>query len=718
MHYAPFNYFLLRTPLFPVKYSYDSIIEDPIFKEALYLASPEFYKQVSIAKPPYSLKIQNTLYKYYARITTRSTPFGLFASCSSGNISDTTKLVIADSTKICRKTRLDMSYISALIHHIERIPEVRNQILFYLNDSIYKIGNKLRYVEYVYTSGKRTHHIQEIESSKYISVIIKKAQNGAKISDLINLLCKMQIEEGEAKLFVHSLIDIQFLQSDLQLSMIDDDVLTHLIRKISLLDKCEDLVKFLKGILNLLKEIDNNLYHSDNIYSKLFNHLSSINVSYEQKYLIQTDTYNKSSLELDSDIIKKDLGDVLDYLLRISSLRLNYTDDLSEFVKEFSNRYEGQEIPLMHVLDPDCGIGYPVNMRNTRINPLIYDLIKNFNENRFPNISLSFMEQIILHKMFLNRSEGNKSYIELLDTDIPKCDIQSFDIPATTSIMFQLMKDVSLDKYSFYIKSCGNICGAALLGRFCYLDKSIFQMAKNICDYEKKYYKKNILAEINHLPEAHTGNVILRPFLRDYEIHYLANPYSSGEDGIPVSDLFIRMKKRRLILYSQKYKHEIIPRLTNAHNFKLSNQPVYRFLCDYQRYNTITPTLFSVDNILHLLSYVPRIVYKNSILHLETWLVKSSDFEEFGNIQDNLAHIVNKWREIRNIPKEIIIKNFDNELYIDFTKQMCINVFFKELKKNKEIVIQEFIYSDNSSLITDGVNKYNGEFIIPFQKNF
>ena len=49
---------------------------------------------------------------------------------------------------------------------------------------------------------------------------------------------------------------------------------------------------------------------------------------------------------------------------------------------------------------------------------------------------------------------------------------------------------------------------------------------------------------------------------------------------------------------------------------------------------------------------------------------------------------------------------------------MCINVFFKELKKNKEIVIQEFIYSDNSSLITDGVNKYNGEFIIPFQKNF
>ena len=73
------------------------------------------------------------------------------------------------------------------------------------------------------------------------------------------------------------------------------------------------------------------------------------------------------------------------------------------------------------------------------------------------------------------------------------------------------------------IESSDNVSAAKLLGRFCNGNADIHNLTKEIVEKEKKCYPDKILAEIVHIPESRTGNILRRPVLRDYEIAYLSN---------------------------------------------------------------------------------------------------------------------------------------------------------------------------------------------------
>lgn len=92
-----FYTFVIRTPLMPLvvyrnliqKYSQQNlqtVLEDKLIKTAIQIASPElitaYQKTIDCPNPTNNekqLKIEIALLKYIARISARSTPFGLFA---------------------------------------------------------------------------------------------------------------------------------------------------------------------------------------------------------------------------------------------------------------------------------------------------------------------------------------------------------------------------------------------------------------------------------------------------------------------------------------------------------------------------------------------------------------------------------------------------------------------------------------------------------------
>lgn len=230
----PFTYralptFILRTPANPYNSIRNVDFDTPWFNNALRLASPELYFEKQKSGSSYSGKMKESLGKYWLRTSTRSTPFGMFAGCSVGRIGENTKIVLSDKSQIQIKVRLDMNYLCSLVQYLEAMPILREQMTYTVNDSLYKVGDRFRYVEYFYQNSARVHQLQEFEATTYLLKVIEKAQDCCTIEELSQVILEAEdVTLNEAREYINLLIDNQILKSEIEVAITGEDALTRL----------------------------------------------------------------------------------------------------------------------------------------------------------------------------------------------------------------------------------------------------------------------------------------------------------------------------------------------------------------------------------------------------------------------------------------------------------------------------------------------------------
>lgn len=709
--YKPFNKFFLRTPLFSFDKYYRVEINDPIFQEALYIASPDFFKECLDQKD--EIKIQISAYKYHSRACTRSTPFGLFAGCSIGTIGVNTDVQLFDKENYKRCTRLDMNYLCGLIQKIENDIEIKNQLKYFPNDSIYLIGDSVRYVEYFYKGVKRTHQITSIDNSIYIQKVLFGAKDGKSIYELAKLLVDDEIDFENAVEFINDLINAQVLKSEIEPSITGGDILESLINKLDNLEYKPIILNKLKTIKIELSKIDGNgIGKNIKGYNEIIKTIKEIDCKFELKYLFQTDLFKPTKKATVSTNIINDILDAISFLNKIT--KKNGETNLSKFKKAFQERYEGKEVPILEVLDNELGIGYLQNSSSGDINPLINDLefpkfqgVYNINFDTF---------QIELIKKYLKIINTNTPVIEFTDKDFSNFDADWSDLPQTLSAMCEIIKDEG-DSRLVSLVSIGGSCAANLIGRFCHLDEEIYTYAHEIVNNEQSSNSNVIYAEIVHLPESRTGNILSKPVLRDFEIPFLVRPGVDESHVFQLSDLTISMKHNTIILKSKSHDVEVIPRLTTAHNYTNNALPVYQFLCDLQNQNIRTGVFINTNGLMDIFDYFPRIMYKNVVLSKAMWKITYDEFKGLDKLDDiALLDSINNFRTTRNLPKFFVIPQSDNKLFVDLNNIISIKTFMSVLKKQNIIVINEFLFDDGSKIIYDNDGVFVGEFLISFFK--
>lgn len=289
--FIPFPDFVFRTPLFPLDAPAEDTTLSPEFREALYLASPELYEGCVSKDRKKQTKFERSVLKYRHRAMTRCTPFGLFAGCSTGKIADSTSIELPATTDNKRRTRLDMQYLCALIQEIERDPNVRKQLVYYPNDSLYEIGGKYRYVEYRYKKSQRQHTVASLEIDEALATLLNTAADGATIEQLVQALVDDEITTEQAHEYVIETIASQVLKSELDPCVVGEDVLDTLIDKLSRLQNVP-ILQPLRQIQELLNRIDAQPVGTTlPLYDEILSTVKNIGVGYEPKYLFQTDMF-------------------------------------------------------------------------------------------------------------------------------------------------------------------------------------------------------------------------------------------------------------------------------------------------------------------------------------------------------------------------------------------------------------------------------------------
>lgn len=714
----PYNFFdeyIFRTPLFSRKKFYDQfnkeklseeelkeICRNPVFQEAIYLASPYLYEELNLwlnsekeLSPKQHQKLINTILKYYGRMSTRCTPFGLFSGVGLGKFEDSLGSKDFDLEKI-RDTKLDMHFLVGLSKSFTLIPEIKNQLLFFPNNSIYIIGDKIRYVEYEYNNGKRQYIISSAPFLDELEQVLHFSKEGKTIFQIAEILINDEISLEDAFEFIDELIENQVLVSELEPTVSGDDFLEVIISVLKRIG-AEKEISTLISIKEKLLELDMQIGNPISLYTEIEKLIQTFKTEYEQKYLFQTDLYFQNKFQL-SNHWKKELKKGFSFLNKISLLQKD--TPLEKFKKAFNERFEGEEMPLSYVLDTEVGIGYLQDIQSKGVHPYLDDLQLPFSKNiQDLTIKINPVHKILNEKL-QEALLDNQFVIELSDEDFKDFEETWDDLPDTISFMSQIISESEHEK--LVLDGGGGSSAANLLGRFCSERSEVQNQTKRIVKKEEELNPDYILAEIIHLPEARIGNVIRRPSLRNYEIPYLAQSILPKENQISVDDLYISLKYNKLILRSKKLNKQVKPYLTNAHNYYTNSLPVYHFLADFSSQNVRTNLYFSWGGLAQFYKFLPRVEYKNIILSKAQWTINEKDIHTLLvliNHKKEFLDELKNWRLKRKIPSWIQWVKHDNTLTMNLDNYDLAQLFVETVKTEKSITIEEFPYSENDKFM-------------------
>jgi hypothetical protein len=726
----PFQHYVLRTPLFPISfysnlatnYSFENLLlqlENDYVREAIHLASPELltaldkYKSnPSTVSDKKKLALELSFLKYLSRMSARCTPFGIFAGCEVGKTTSETKIILESQENHSRHTQFDMHFWVALLQDFSTRKEVMPHLKYYPNTSIYELGDFYRFVEYKYIKTKREHHISAIRKSNLLALLLSKTKSGITFPEMICLLADDDSETEEALEYINQLIGFRFLVSELDATVIGNDHWSNVFTILNKIPALKEDCELLQSIKKQFTALDSNLIPSQKKYDEIQNEIQKLNVEYNDKYLFQTDLNTTTIVNTVSENVSKKVLEAIRFLNGIQKTKKG-TNQV-QFIKSFTKRYESREMPLTTVLDTETGIGYLQDQEMNDTNDLLEQFsfaTKISDEKNQSWTDFDFILETKLQESLLKE----EMIITLSEKDFPEFKDNLNNAPATFSVIIECLKKDDLEIIA--IESSGNISAAKLFGRFCNGNKEIYNLTTEIIQKETVYHLDKILAEIVHIPESRTGNILRRPVLRNFEIPYLSNSGVPAEYQIRLDDLMISIKNNTIILRSKKHNTEIIPCLSNAHNYSNKSLPIYHFLADLQSQNVKPIYSFSWGVLESHYNYFPRVIYKDIILCKAKWIVTNKEIESFYK-QDNssLVESFTIWRTKRNIPRFANWVHFDNTLLIDFEKEIGIQLFLKSTQNYSIISLEEFLFTEESAVKDKDGENFANQIILSFYK--
>lgn len=719
IQYLPTSRGVLRMPLMPcnvlnnVLFSdeeFERMISDRSFRNAVFLSSPALAQELdrflsgNMKKESKIERLRAGLTKYVERMSTRCTPFGYFASCSTVELADKHKLMVSDNIK--ENYRVDMLCLYNLAQILQSDNEILRRLHYRTNDTLLSVGKRYHYITSSYTPHGVQFQIRSVKHTPILRDVLRLCQKRISFEDIKqNITSVYEISDSALTDYLLSLIKNQLLISNIDPTVTDENYQALLM---SHLPNGETKTR-LKQIETCLNELKVNRDYEEN--TKTIQEIKALlrdcgvgNTN--DKFIVQLDSFRELSQgRLNKDTLIPQLQDAIDFMLRFCSA--GESMEMADFKKRFSARYEQQEVPLIEALDPEVGVGYYVKSSIVN-NPLIAGIQPPISQKSYSSMPITPLSKILLRKLVASSGKG---VVELEKEDF-KIEPQPITkLPLTIAAMFSI---VGIDDMSGEYKLQGlhfsGSSAANLLGRFASGDKNIHGIVKQVADCEQEAIKDKIVAEIAHVPEARTGNILSRPHLRLHEIIYLTNSTLDDDHVIPVNDLMLSISDNRVILRSKRFKKEIIPRLTTAHNFS-KGTPIYRFLCELQNQGSIPALSFHWCGLDKIFDHLPRVIYRNIILSPERWTLNTKDIKK-----DKMHYSTEElmaWKDINKLPNRVLLVAGDNKLIVDFKSTLSINAFLSEITHSQTVTLEEFFECEN--MVTDEHGgSYQNEFIFPF----
>lgn len=729
--YTPSGFFMLRVPRLTVDdyaawceppEAGQSVVRNrlrdwvarPAVQEALFIASPDLYAALpEWASDPDGRKgrrAEQALARYFARMTTRPTPFGLFAMYAVGAIGPETRLRLADRCE--RAIRVDMEYLHHLVAHLEREPAIRRELRFFPNSSLYCVAGRFRHAKATPAGRAYEYNLVVTQVTRALADTLHRARGGARLTELAAALADEDTSLDEALAYVDQLTDAQLLVSELSPAITGAPAASQLLGVLQRIPAAAPQTRQLADGLAAAARIDRTRPNvCPDEYRAVSRRLDEI-CPVPSRQHFQVDLKNCTEVALGPEPLREIMKGI--EILRL--IDAGPTDDrFDRFKTSMQERFGSREVPLAEALDDEHGVGFG-GSHNIRA-PLLEDVALDDRETDV--LKWTNTEHVLLRLLYDVWRAGARELV-LTDSTVDALRGHPPPLPcafvAQATLLARSPTCIDRGEFRVWLQKCFGPSGARWFGRFCQADAILNEhVARHLRD-EESQQPEVIFAEVVHNSAPRLGNVICRPLLREYEVPILGVSGADPAKQIPLTDLLVSVVAGRVVLRSARLGREVIPRITSAIDYSVNGLKLAEFLSALQHQN-VNFVLRWRWSALASMPYLPRVRYGKVILAPATWNLRQDDVQPVLGARGTERLAAGRaLRERLRLPRVCGITAGDNVLPVDFDNPLSVESVVPVLRGALSHRLTELFLETEHLCVEGQAGRHTHEILIPFTR--
>ena len=651
------------------------------------------------------------LLRYLIRMSTRPTPYGVFAGVGIAGWGHETNLSIAPARPRTR-TRPDMAWLLRLVFQLESRREVRAQLRYLVNPSaIARVGRVFLPAAAPTADGTGPGPTVSVRATRVVTKALDLARIPISHERLVTELAAMPGATREkAETLIDELWRQTLLLTDLRPPLTAASPAEYVARRLEDIPAAATAKDQLISVLTAMAVWDELSWDkAAPAYREL------VRLSDKGDNSAAAPPQVDMALPLEGRHISRAVaGEAVraaELLLRLTSWA-DGLPHLAAYRGAFEARYgHDREVPLLELLDPDFGLGPP--SAHWHGGPSGLDPRKAELRNQALNdLAVSALRE---RRLVVDLDDDTLSKLETC-SPTPRSAPASLDL----SLFVVARSAADLDAGRFQIVIGPNLGATAAgrnLGRFAdLLGENALAGLEDIANAELAHNPDGLWTELVYLPgRFRSANVAVRAHPRRYEIALGTTPGVASDRVIPLEQLVVGIREGRFYVRWPQRGAEVVACAGHMLN-NMAAPDVCRFLDDLRQDGMAQLSGFDWGPASSL-PVLPRVQTGRVVLSLARWRIDGRASEELspGNPGDFPARLAT-WRERWQVPRHVYLKFGDNRLLLDLEDQAQAGELRTELRKRKDVglvMLEEALPGPDGAWMRGPGGRFLTEIVVP-----
>ena len=731
--YEPLEWALVRAPLLPIeeflalnhanaddqageppngKQPLDCRLPaDPRIRAALAVGGGNLYEALSRADPcsKGDPEAAAKLLRYLIRMSTRPTPYGLFAGVALARWGPETDLSLAPARPRTR-TRPDMDWLLRLVMNAESRPEVRKRLCYLANPRAFVRAGRVFLPEAAPTADSNA---PAPAVSARASNVVRRALGLARTPiPHERLVAELATTPGATIEKVEKLIEELWRQTllltDLRPPLTAPNPAAYVACRLRDNPSAADLLERLETALAWMAEWDALPIEKGAVaYRNLVTHSDA---EESAASAAQVDMAIALGCSRITRAVAEEAVRAAELLLRLSPLPVGLPH-LDAYHRSFEARYGTErEVPLLELLDPNFGLGPPSPFHGA---PPGADPRK------------AALRQQTLYDLGITALRERQLVVELdeeklarMESWSPSSHTAPESLDLSLFVVARSATDVDEGRFQVVVgPNLGAIAAGRNLGRFAdLLGPEAMAALGAVGRAESSQHPDCVWTELSYLPRRfRSANVAIRPHPRSYEITIGTTPGRPPDHMIPPDELVVGSRDGRFYLRWPARDAEVIA--CTGHMLNNMQAPdVCRFLDDLRRDGKAQFTSFDWGPAAAL-PVLPRIQVGRIVLSPARWRVDLRVRSELA-LASPAAFFASlrKWRAHWLVPRYVYLSFGDNRLLLDLDDKAQadqLRVEIRRLGEDAQLLLQEALPAPEHAWVGGSGGHFVTELMVP-----